>query len=190
MSDNTRKDLLQVIANDISLCTKCELCKVRTNTVPGEGPEKTDLVFVGEASGAAEDEQGRPFVGKSGKLLTVMIERMSLTRENVHILNVCKCRPPENRAPDSHEIEACLPYLKMQLKVIGPKIIVTLGTTATNALLGPGEGITKRRGGIYHYDVDDKEITVIPTFHPAACLRNPSYKKLVAEDLSLVLKLL
>lgn len=190
MSDNVRKDLLKIIAHDVALCTKCELHKARTNTVPGEGPEKTDLVFLGESPGANEDKQGRPFVGKAGKLLSIMIERMSFSRENVHILNVCKCRPPENRTPDWHEIEACLPYLKMQLKVIDPKVIVALGATATNALLGSGEGITKRRGGIYHIDVDEKEIIVVPTFHPAACLRNPNYKKLVAEDLSLVLKLL
>jgi uracil-DNA glycosylase family 4 len=120
----------------------------------------------------------------------IIIEKMSLSRNNVHILNVCKCRPPDNRTPDSHEVEACLPYLKMQLKVIDPKVIVTLGTSATNALLGSGEGITKRRGGIYHIDIDEKEYTIIPTFHPAYLLRNSPAKKKVAEDLALVMRLL
>jgi len=190
MSDNTRKDLLQVIANDISLCTKCELHKERTNTVPGEGDERAKLVLLGEGPGAGEDQEGRPFIGRAGKLLTVMIERMGLKREDVYILNICKCRPPGNRTPEQHEVDACLPYLKMQLKVIDPKVVVAMGACATNALLGPGDSISKRRGGIYHIDVDSKEITVIPTFHPAYLLRNPAAKQNVAQDLALVNKLL
>lgn len=197
---NVKKNLLKIIAEDISRCTKCELHKTRTNTVPGEGPEDCDIVFVGEAPGAEEDETGRPFVGRAGKLLTKMIESIGLKREDVHILNVCKCRPPGNRKPTPEEMEACKPYLEMQLKVIQPSYMVTLGSTATEAILGPGEGITKRRAGIkgvpvgydqeksQRPDVNEVDICVFPTLHPSYLLRNPPAKKDAAEDLAVLKK--
>ncbi len=187
-----KQNLLNVIANDISRCTKCELCKNRTNTVPGEGNENCKVVFIGEGPGADEDNSGKPFVGRSGKLLTKMIESIGLKREDVFILNICKCRPPDNRKPTEDEIKACRNYLEMQLKVISPECIVTLGATATDAILGPGDGITKRRAGLAGYKTwkfDGNDIIVIPTLHPSYLLRNPSAKKDAAEDLAIVKKL-
>jgi DNA polymerase len=117
-----------------------------------------------------------------------MIDKMSLVRSNVHILNVCKCRPPENRKPEPDEVEACLPYLKMQLAVIKPSVIVCLGASATEALLGPGEGITKRRGNWEILDIEHNRYTVMPTLHPSYLLRNREAMKDVAKDLSAVLE--
>jgi DNA polymerase len=196
MSD-IKKNLLKIIAEDISRCTKCDLHKTRTNTVPGEGPEECSVVFLGEGPGADEDKSGRPFVGRSGKLLTKMIESTGLKREDVHILNVCKCRPPDNRKPTQEEMDACKPYLEMQLKVICPDVLVTLGATATDAILGPGDGITKRRagkGGVKSIRLENdcrderEEIVVVPTLHPSYLLRNPPAKEDAAEDLSIMNK--
>ena len=152
----------------VAACTRCELSRTRRSAVFGEGNERARLVFVGEAPGEEEDLQGRPFVGRAGKLLDQMIERIGLSREDVFICNVLKCRPPQNRDPEPHEKEACKGYLLAQLDLIRPEIICTLGRHAYNTLLGVDERITRIRGRLTEY----KGITVLPTYHPSFLLRN------------------
>jgi DNA polymerase len=154
-------------------CTRCELCRTRRSVVFGEGDEQARLVFVGEAPGEEEDLQGRPFVGRAGKLLDQMIERIGLSREDVFICNVLKCRPPHNRDPEPHEVEACKGYLLAQLDLIRPEIICTLGRHAYNALLGVDERITRIRGRLTEY----KGTTLLPTYHPSFLLRNQGAMK-------------
>jgi uracil-DNA glycosylase len=175
---------LKDFENSIKNCMLCPLGKTRKNFVFGEGDPKAKVVFCGEAPGADEDEQGRPFVGKAGQLLTKIIEAINFKREDVFILNVLKCRPPGNRTPEPEEVEKCRPYLEKQLEIIKPLIICTLGNPATQTLLETKEGITKMRGKIHFY----KDIPVIPTFHPSACLRDPSYKTDVWKDVQLLRK--
>ncbi len=143
-------------------------------------------MFVGEAPGADEDRQGRPFVGRAGQLLTKIIAAMGLEREDTYITNILKCRPPGNRNPEADEICGCLPYLEKQIEVIQPEIICTLGLFATQTLTGIRDPIGRMRGNTYEY----RGIPLIPTYHPAACLRNPSSKKLVWEDIKRVMKAL
>lgn len=145
----------------------------------GEGNPKAILVFVGEAPGAEEDEKGRPFVGKAGELLTKIIKAMGLSREEVYITNVVKCRPPNNRNPRPEEVRACMPYLLRQIELIRPQLLCALGTVAAQSILGKQEPITSLRGKFH----DWKGIKVMPTFHPAFLLRNPSYKRLAWEDI-------
>ncbi len=145
----------------------------------GEGNPHSILLFIGEAPGAEEDEQGRPFVGKAGELLTKIIKAMGLERGEVYITNVLKCRPPGNRNPRPEEIKACWPFLEKQIEIIKPKLICTLGTFATQTLLGTQEKITFQRGVFKEW----KGIRVLPTFHPAFLLRNPQYKRLAWEDI-------
>ena len=152
----------------VSSCTRCELCRTRRSVVFGEGNERARLVFVGEAPGEEEDLQGRPFVGRAGKLLDRMIERIGLRREDVFICNVLKCRPPQNRDPEPLEKEACKAFLLEQLELIKPEIICTLGRHAYNTLLDVDERITRIRGRLTEY----KGITLLPTFHPSFLLRN------------------
>ena len=178
--------ILSSITDRINQCNACPLSEKEWKRVPGEGNADAKIVFVGEAPGAAEQETGRPFVGRAGKLLTNMIKAMNCTREDVYIVNVCKCRPPQNRKPTSDEMKSCEPFLKEQLAVIQPKVIITLGATATEALLGVGLGITKRRGIWEEYE----GVKVMPTFHPAACLYNPNLKDDVWKDLQEVIKFL
>jgi len=160
-------------------CVKCGLHETRTNVVFGEGDAAARLMFVGEAPGRDEDIQGRPFVGRAGQLLTRIIESIGLTREEVYIANILKCRPPKNRNPLPDEIACCLPYLTEQIEIIRPRIICALGAFASQTLIGTSEGITRLRGTFYDYH----GIKLMPTFHPAACLRNPSTKKHVWEDM-------
>ena len=175
---------LEAIAARISVCTNCELCQTRTTTVPGEGNANgPDIMFVGEGPGADEDAQGRPFVGKAGKLLDKMIEAMGYRREEVYIANVVKCRPPDNRKPVRDEMDMCLPYLRQQIRLIQPKILVGLGGTAVEGLLGRPVGITRMRGIWQEY----AGIKLMPTFHPSYLLRDPSKKKDAWADLKLVL---
>ncbi len=151
----------------------------------GEGSPEARLVFVGEGPGEEEDMAGRPFVGESGRLLTRIIENgMRLTREDVYICNVVKCHPPGNRDPEADEINACLPFLKEQLRIIGPAVICTLGRVAAHALLGKGFRITEERGKWRSYE----GIPLMPTFHPAYLLRNESAKREVWEDIKQVMK--
>lgn len=164
-------------------CHLCELSKTRQKVVFGEGNENADILFVGEGPGASEDTQGKPFVGKSGELLTKMIENvLEISREDVYITNIVKCRPPNNRAPSSSEAYTCRPYLLKQIELIRPKLIVTLGATAYHYLTDDTTPITKIRGVITR----QPDYTIIPTYHPSYLLRNPSAKKEVFEDLKKV----
>jgi len=165
-------------------CKRCKLCTKRSNVVFGAGDPQAELVFVGEAPGAEEDKQGLPFVGRAGKLLTKMIEAMGFTREQVYICNVIKCRPPENRDPEIDEVLACEPFLKQQLAIIKPKVIVTLGRHAGLCLLKTTEPMSQLRGSWRTYE----NIPLMPTFHPAYLLRSPSKKKEAWEDLQKVLQ--
>jgi DNA polymerase len=154
-------------------CTKCQLASTRTQVVFGAGDPQADLVFVGEGPGEQEDLSGEPFVGRAGKLLTSLIEEIGLTRADVYIANVVKCRPPGNRDPQPGEIEACRPYLEAQMAFIQPKVIVTLGNFATKLLLDTKIGITKLRGQEYPYPGGgDEGRVIIPTLHPSAVLRS------------------
>jgi DNA polymerase len=150
-------------------CTKCPLAETRTQVVFGVGDPHADLMFVGEGPGEQEDLQGEPFVGRAGRLLTSLIEGIGLTRTDVYIANVVKCRPPGNRDPLPGEIDACRPYLEQQLALVDPRVVVTLGNFATKLLLATKEGITKLRGREFPFR---ESAILIPVFHPAAVLRN------------------
>ncbi len=177
-------DSLGAIAAHIAQCGNCPLCRERTHTVPGEGnADRPDIMFVGEGPGADEDAHGRPFVGKAGKLLDKMIEAMGYERGEVYIANVVKCRPPNNRKPQREEMDMCLPYLRQQIRLIQPKILVGLGSTAMEGLLGRPVGITRMRGVWQEYE----GIKLMPTFHPSYLLRDPSKKKDAWLDLQAVL---
>jgi uracil-DNA glycosylase family 4 len=167
-------------------CTRCKLHKGRTKIVFGVGNPKAEVVFVGEGPGRDEDEQGEPFVGRAGKLLTQMIEAMGLSREDVYICNVVKCRPPENRLPEREEIATCSPFLMRQLAVIQPKVICCLGSCAAQTLLQTGQGISRFRGEWF----DFRGSKLIATYHPAYLLRNPNAKGEVWKDLQKVMALL
>jgi DNA polymerase len=157
------------LAADAAVCTKCPLAETRTQVVFGVGNPHADLVFVGEGPGAEEDRQGIPFVGRAGQLLTRLIDGIGLTRDDVYICNVVKCRPPGNRDPLPAEIDACRPYLEAQLDFLAPRVVVTLGNFATRLLTGTKSGITKVRGQEFPYR---DGAVLIPTLHPAAVLRN------------------
>lgn len=180
-------DTLQKIRDDIGAnCTRCKLHKGRTKLVFGVGNPKADLVFVGEGPGRDEDQQGEPFVGRAGKLLTQMIEAMSLRREDVYICNVVKCRPPENRLPEKDEITTCSPFLMRQLAVIQPKVICCLGSCSAQTLLQTNQGISRFRGEWF----DFRGSKLIATYHPAYLLRNPAAKGEVWKDLKKVMTVL
>jgi uracil-DNA glycosylase len=175
---------LAAVRDELGDCTRCKLCKGRKTIVFGEGDPDAVLVFVGEGPGQEEDQQGRPFVGAAGQLLTdIIVKGMKLNRADVYICNIVKCRPPDNRNPEPDEIEACEPFLIKQLQAIRPGVIVALGNIAVKTLLKTKEGITKLRGTWRTY----QGIPLMPTFHPAYLLRNPSDKKLVWEDIKKVL---
>ena len=168
-------------------CSRCKLHTLgRKQVVFGVGNPDADLMFVGEAPGADEDLQGVPFVGRAGQLLTKIIEAIELRREDVYIANVIKCRPPQNRNPEQDEVETCEPFLFQQIDVIKPKVIVALGTFAARALLRTLDPISRLRGRVYEY----RGARLIPTFHPAYLLRNPSSKREVWEDMKLVRSIL
>ena len=181
---------LKTISEEISGCQKCKLCAGRTNTVPGTGHSEARILFIGEGPGKDEDLQGKPFVGAAGKLLTKLIESIGLTRDDVFIANVVKCRPPENRDPLPEEIEACWPYLVNQLKVIKPLVIVTLGRHSMGRFL-PGLKISEVHGhpkvskGIW-----EKEQVYIPMYHPAAALYDPRKREVLLEDFKAIPKVL
>ncbi len=182
-----KKQVMLEIETMIECCTKCRLHSTRTNTVPGEGNLSASLMFVGEGPGADEDAKGRPFVGAAGRLLDNIIGAMGMHREDVYIGNVVKCRPPANRLPERDEMENCLPFLERQMKVIDPRVVVLLGSTAYKAIIRDSkEGITKARGQVIEMDGR----VYLPTFHPAALLRDPSKKKDVWADMKKVLSLL
>ncbi len=168
-------------------CLRCKLCALgRTQVVFGKGNPKARLMFVGEAPGQEEDERGEPFVGKSGQLLTKIIEAIGLSREQVYIANVIKCRPPGNRNPEPDEVASCEPFLFRQIDVISPRVIVPLGKFAAQSLLKTMDPITKLRGRQFDY----RGAVLIPTFHPAYLLRNPSAKREVWDDMKRVREIL
>jgi DNA polymerase len=174
---------LLAIRQELGDCSRCKLAAGRTNLVFGTGNPKAALVFVGEGPGADEDQQGEPFVGKAGQLLTKMIEAMGYRREQVYIANVVKCRPPGNRNPEPDEIEACEPFLRRQLEAVGPRVIVALGKFAAQTLLRSEIPISKLRGTWSSY----QGVKLMPTFHPAYLLRSPEEKKKAWADLQLVM---
>jgi uracil-DNA glycosylase len=176
---------LAELADEVARCQKCALCRGRTQTVFARGTGKSGLCFVGEGPGEEEDLQGAPFVGKAGQLLDRMIAAMGLGRDDVYVANVVKCRPPSNRKPEPDEIQACLPYLQRQLELVAPRVIVALGATAVEGLLGTTEGITRLRG---RWRLYQGKLAVMPTFHPAYLLRNPAAKQEVWQDLQAVLR--
>lgn len=175
---------LETLRARVASCRKCALAEGRTNTVFSDGDEKSPLMFIGEGPGHDEDMQGKPFVGKAGKLLTKMIEAMGFARSEVYIANIVKCRPPQNRAPFRDEAEACIPYLHKQIELVKPKVIVCLGSVATQYLLKTTASISKIRGSF----VDMDGIQVMPTFHPSYLLRSPNMKKFAWEDLQKVME--
>jgi len=183
-----KERLLKMIAGEIEACTGCELANECGHVVPGEGNPNAEIVFCGEAPGSTEAEQGRPFVGRAGKLLDNMIKSMGYAREDVYILNTVKCRPPGNRKPDPEEMKACADYLDMQLQVIDPFIIVALGATAADRLLPDtiGQNLSSRRGKIHKIKLDQSEYNVVCSYHPAFLLRNPPAKQDACADLKLV----
>jgi uracil-DNA glycosylase len=181
--DEPVHETLESIGADLGDCTRCKLHRKRHKIVFGAGNPAAELVFVGEGPGHDEDMQGLPFVGRAGKLLTQMIEAMSLTRDDVYIANIVKCRPPENRTPQEDEIATCMPFLERQLGAIKPKIIVCLGSTAAQTLLGTKKSISAFRGQWFDY----QGAKLISTYHPAYLLRNPAAKSDVWIDLKKVM---
>ena len=176
-------------------CRKCELCNTRTQTVFGQGDPDARLVFVGEAPGYEEDKKGQAFVGRAGELLTKMIIAMGLTRDDVFICNVLKCRPPGNRDPLADEILACSPYLRQQLQIIQPQVLIALGSPAAKTLLNTAQSIGKLRGRFHDYFLsgntgEGASIPLMPTYHPAYLLRNPAEKGKSWADLQMVMDML
>jgi uracil-DNA glycosylase family 4 len=178
-------DLAELRATALG-CPRCRLAKTRKQVVFGEGNEQAELVVVGEAPGADEDRTGRPFVGRAGRLLDQLLASAGFPRESVYICNVLKCRPPGNRNPEPEEIEACSPYLRRQLELIAPRAILTVGMFASQTLLGSSGSINSLRGRVHRYG----DVPVVPTYHPAALLRNPGWIRPVWEDLQLLRSLL
>jgi uracil-DNA glycosylase family 4 len=170
---------LAEVRRELGECKRCDLHLTRRHIVFGEGSEKAQLVFIGEAPGGDEDRQGRPFVGKAGQLLTRIINSIGLKREEVYITNIIKCRPPHNRNPQRVEIATCAPFLEKQLEIIQPRIICALGTFAAQTLLKTDEKISHLRGRFHVYG----GIKVMPTYHPAFLLRNPHKKREAWEDM-------
>ena len=163
---------LEELENSIKGCNKCKLCGGRNSIVFGVGNENADIMFIGEGPGADEDAQGIPFVGKAGQLMNKAFDGVGINRDEVYIANIVKCRPPQNRNPEKDEAEACIDYLRNQVMIIKPKIIVLLGNVALKNILGEEYGITKARGKW----IEKKGIWYLPTFHPAALLRDESKK--------------
>lgn len=167
------------IRKDLGECRRCKLERGRKQIVFGAGDPKARMVLVGEAPGFEEDAQGIPFVGKAGQLLTKMLQAIDLSRDEVYICNILKCRPPRNRNPERDEIAACIPFLERQIRAIAPRLICTLGTFAAQTLLKTSEPISRLRGRFYTYE----EVPLLPTYHPAFLLRNPRRKREAWEDM-------
>jgi DNA polymerase len=182
--DATKTMTLEEIRGEIGDCTRCKLHEGRTNLVFGDGNPKARLVFVGEGPGRDEDMQGKPFVGRSGKLLTKIIEAMGLKREDVYICNVVKCRPPDNRTPEPNEMSTCEQFLFKQIRFIKPEVIVCLGATAAKSILRTKASLGSLRGKFHMYS----GTKLMVTYHPAALLRNPHFKKPAWEDMQIVMK--
>ncbi len=179
-------ETLEMVREDLGDCQRCTLAEDRNHLVFGEGNPTADLMFVGEAPGRDEDQQGRPFVGRAGQLLTKIIEAIGLRREDVYIANILKCRPPGNRNPEPAEVAACSPFLFRQIEAIQPRVVCALGAYAARTLLGTERPISKLRGRFHEY----RGRLLMPTYHPAYLLRNPGAKRPVWEDMQLVRDLL
>ena len=184
-SPDERRTRLALVAEEVRSCTRCVLHEKRTQTVFARGNPFADLCFIGEGPGADEDAEGEPFVGASGQLLDRMIAAMGYRRDDVYICNVVKCRPPSNRKPEPAEMATCMPFATQQLALVQPKVIVALGATAVQGLIGASEGITRMRG---KWKLYKGSIPVMPTFHPAYLLRNPAAKRDVWNDLQDVMR--
>ncbi len=177
---------LEDVAERIRTTHCCALCPNRTNAVPGEGNPQARLFLVGEGPGATEDAQGRPFVGQAGNLLNGILEAIEVPRDSVYITNIVKCRPPQNRKPLPDEIAACIPYLHRQIEIVQPKVILALGSTAAEAMLGVRRSLAELRGKVHTYN----GIPLVVTYHPAALLRNPNWKKPTWDDVRIARQLL
>jgi len=186
----SKRGLMEQVEAEVKACRKCGLWKRRKNAVPGEGKLDAAAMFVGEAPGYWEDAKGRPFVGAAGKLVDEALSRIGISRSEVYITNVVKCRPPENRDPLPSEIETCTPYLDRQIKIVKPKSIVTLGRHAASYILPKAgfetEGIAKIHGKIYEASLLGSEVFIIPMYHPAAVLYNAKYKDEFNKDFQLL----
>jgi DNA polymerase len=187
---STAEKQLAQVASEVVVCIKCPLSKSRTKAVPGVGDSKAQIMFIGEAPGKSEDAKGEPFVGAAGKFLDVLLSEIGLSREQVFITNIVKCRPPGNREPEPFEIETCTPYLHRQIKTIRPKFIVTLGKNSSAhiySMIGTSfRGITQVHGKPFKAELLGLEVTVFPTFHPAAALYNGKCKEQLIEDFKLL----
>jgi uracil-DNA glycosylase family 4 len=181
-----RMSRLSKLAEEASTCRRCGLCETRTNVVFARGRARNRVMFIGEAPGADEDRQGYPFVGRAGKLLDQIIDAVGFQRDEIYVANILKCRPPGNRDPKPEEIESCTPYLEQQIDLVDPKIICALGRFAAQFLTGNMKAPMGQLRGRIHYYRD--RIMVLPTYHPAALLRNPHWKKVVWEDVQLLRK--
>jgi DNA polymerase len=177
-------ETLEDIHADLGDCRRCKLAQERNHIVFGDGNAKAKLVFIGEGPGAEEDRKGHPFVGAAGQLLTRIIEAIKLSRSQVYICNIIKCRPPGNRNPESDEIKTCFPFLERQIAALQPDFIIALGTFAAQTLLATATPISRLRGRFHVY----KGIKVVPTYHPAYLLRNPDKKRDVWEDMKMLMK--
>jgi DNA polymerase len=169
---------LEIVKQNVIKCTKCDLCKTRTNSVPGKGNFQSNVIFVGEAPGKNEDKNGEPFIGIAGKKLTIALEEAGISRDEVYITNIVKCRPPNNRVPSNIERNTCQEYLKEEISIIKPKIICILGNTAFNSILG-GSEITKFRGKIARKN----NLLYFITIHPAATIYNQKLVSVLKEDI-------
>ena len=186
----SRRDQLVEVYREAKDCQRCPLAATRTQVVFGNGNSDADLMFIGEAPGAEEDRQGLPFVGRAGKLLDDLLGEIGLTRRDVFVANVLKCRPPGNRDPQPAEIEACHPYLMRQVQLIEPRVIGTLGNFATKLITGSRAGITKVRGTPQVHEIAGRTVFVMPLLHPAAALRTPSLVGTLRDDFASLAALL
>ena len=181
---------MEEVAAEIMACRKCPLWKKRKKPVPGEGNINANVMFIGEAPGYWEDVKGKPFVGSAGEILDEMLSKIGLSRNKVYIANILKCRPPENRDPSASEIKACVPYLNQQIRIVKPKIIVTLGRHSTSYILSKcgveAAGITRLHGRKYEAELLGFKVLLIPMYHPAAVLYNPKFKRALESDFQLL----
>jgi len=182
----SKRELMDEIVKEVLECRKCGLWKTRRNPVPGEGSLDAEIMFIGEAPGYWEDVKGRPFVGAAGKLLDKLLAEIGLSRGDVFIGNILKCRPPGNRDPQPEEVRACTPYLDRQIRIIEPKIIVTLGRYASSYIFSragiPFDGISRVHGKVYYANVLGLDVVLIPIYHPAVALYNARLKSALEED--------
>ena len=185
-TEPTTPRTLEQVRGELGDCTRCKLHQGRTTLVFGVGRPDADLMFVGEAPGRDEDQQGEPFVGPAGQLLTKIIEAIGLTRGQVYIANVIKCRPPQNRNPELDEVQTCAPFLFQQMDVIRPRVVVALGAFAVRTLLRSEQSISRLRGQVFDY----RGAKLVPTFHPAFLLRSPDRKRDIWQDMKKVRALL